>query len=113
MNYFINRGFRIGSLKTIQSVLKKWQTLNEEPSWFKFGDTPWWYNDRESLSVFAGAVWLCGGRVFEEFSTMKVTGSKHGKTSHKSGRCDIWYSVGEREFIAEAKQCWPILGGSI
>ncbi len=112
MNYSINRGLRIGPLKMLQPVLKKWQKLNEDRSWFKAGDAPWWYNERATLSVFAGAVWRCGGQVLEEFSAKKVTGSKSGKASHKIGRCDIWFGISESEFVAEAKQCWPRLSGS-
>jgi len=113
MNYTIDRGMRIGSIRVIQPVLEKWQRLNEEKSWFKNEDAPWWYNERATLSVFAGAVWQCKGWVFEEFSATKAARSARGKVNYKNGRCDIQFSISESEFIAEAKQCWPVLGGSM
>jgi hypothetical protein len=112
MNNSIERGLRTGSLKAIQPVLAKWQRLNENKSWFDFEDAPWWYNERATLSIFAGAVWRCGGWVFEEFSTRKASGLQRGRINYKNGRCDIQFSIGESEFIAEAKQCWPTLSGT-
>ena len=107
------RGLRIGSLKAIEPILEKWQMLNEESLWFSNEEAPWWYNERATLSIFAGAVWLCGGWVFEEFSTRKAVSSNRGKADYKTGRCDIQFGIGHTEFVAEAKQCWPILSGDI
>lgn len=73
-------------------------------------DVPWWYNERASLSLFAGAVWLKDGWAFEEYSTQKrlAKWKKRGKTH--PGRCDIQFGLSDRiTFVAEAKQAWPTI----
>ena len=69
--------------------------------WSSVKDTPWWYNERALVSLFAGAVWRCGGDAFEEFSNEKRRSRKIG-----NGRIDLWFTVGKGEFNAEAKQSW-------
>ena len=69
--------------------------------WAKVKDAPWWYNERALVSVFAGAVRRCGGDAFEEFASDKRRVKETG-----SGRIDLWFALGKREFMAEAKQCW-------
>jgi hypothetical protein len=48
-----------------------WITNNKDlvRSWR--GDLPWWYNERASISVLAGAAWGTGGLAFEEYSEDK------------------------------------------
>jgi len=91
-----------GPLKSLHPVLKKWCHLMETrwPDWVN-NDAPWWYNERASLSVFAGAVWQSNGLAFEEHSARKGV----GRHDH-AGRSDIWFRVGTTAFAGEAKQCW-------
>lgn len=98
----IERGVKINRLSELQPVLEQWQNLNDDPSWFEDEDAPWWYNERASLSIFAGAIWKSGGSAFEEFSSTK----DNGIDQTYSGRCDIEFGVGRSEFMGEAKQCW-------
>lgn len=63
-------------------------------------DAPWWYNERASVSVFAGAVWRSGEAAFEEYSELK-----RGKAKLSAGRFDLWFSCGRQEFLGEAKFC--------
>lgn len=100
----------IDTLRIVQPVLEKWQALNQDDFWFEEGDAPWWYNERATLSLFAGAIWQSGGRVFEAFSSRKAIGAPGRKVNSKSGRGELQFWVGERGFVAEVKQCWPILG---
>ena len=102
LNMIIERGIKINRLSELQPVLEQWQNLNDDLTWFEYDDAPWWYNERASLSIFAGAIWKSGGSVFEEFSSIKENVTKQTY----SGRCDIEFSVGRSEFIGEAKQCW-------
>lgn len=51
------------------------------------------------MSLFAGALWRINALAFEEFST-----SKHRAGRKATGRADIWFKIGEDEFIGEAKQ---------
>ncbi len=109
-----SQGIHIGRLKTLTPILYEWQKLNERIGsyWAKcYDDAPWWYNERASLSFFAGAVWRCpDGWAIEEFSTTKTAISKHGRKQEHVGRCDINFGIGNYVFTAEVKQCWPNVG---
>jgi len=105
-------GVRIGGLGPLRSVLRRWQYLNSRlgTEWARdYLDCPWWYNERASLSFFAGAVWSCGGWALEEFSSVKNAPSGAKSRSRRSGRYDLDFAIGSQEFLAEAKQCWPLL----
>jgi len=69
-------------------------------------DVPWWYNERASLSQFAGAIWKRKGWVFEEYSTPREAETS-GKNSF--GRADIKLIINGFSLVAEAKQIWPSL----
>jgi len=70
-------------------------------------DAPWWYNERASLSLLAGAVWYADGWAFEEFVTVKRPGAR--KRPHH-GRGDLMFEIRNHRFVTEAKQCWPTIG---
>ena len=43
------RGVRAGELKQLAAALRRWQSLMENPEWWRWGklaDAPWWYNER-------------------------------------------------------------------
>jgi hypothetical protein len=105
------RGMKFGSMsmKSLQPVLRCWQSLNEDSSWFEKEDAPWWYNERATLSQFAGAIWKQHGWVLEEFATWKF-GERRKKYN---GRGDIWFDYDDISYVGEAKQCWPILSGDV
>jgi hypothetical protein len=111
MANFYDRGLQLGSLRSLGPVINKWQELIDDSYWFRNQDAPWWYNERASLSTFAAAVWLCQGKALEEFSTDKIAITERKQTY--KGRCDIWFKIKALEFIAEAKQSWPSLGGNM
>lgn len=67
-------------------------------------DAPWWYNERASLSQFAGALWREGGWVFEEYCVNK---SLEQETYR--GRVDMMFEYSGYRAVAEAKQIWPSL----
>jgi hypothetical protein len=99
------RGYILGSLQTLSPVLEQWLQINEREDWVEDG-APWWYNERTSLGIFAGAVWRCkGGWVLEEFLTEK---RQKGQNPYL-GRCDMAFGIGETEFWCEAKQCEVII----
>jgi hypothetical protein len=99
-------GLNIKSLQLLRPVLRKWIQLNNKLDWFQEQDAPWWYNERASVSFYAGAVWQSKGWSFEEFSTEKIITSKR---NIQIGRCDIVFSINDKAFSAEAKQIWPTL----
>jgi hypothetical protein len=67
-------------------------------------DVPWWYNERASNIVLAGAAWRIRGFAFEEYGEDKKTGKKGRPTF--PGRVDLYLKVKRQQFIAEAKFCW-------
>ena len=59
-----------------------------------FEDNPWWYNERASLSVLAGAAWtLKDWFALEEFSTikrMRTLAPSVDEGHLRNGRCDLF-----------------------
>lgn len=100
----------LGSMNYLNPVVHKWQKLMDVDFWDYKNDAPWWYNERALLSLFAGAVWKCkDGWAFEEFATDKWKATKGGNKKKRKSRGDIMFGIEKRDFVAEAKQCWPII----
>jgi len=62
-------------------------------------DVAYWYNERATLSTLAGALWLSGCMVLEEYRTVRG-----GDGSLAPGRADLWCKIGAAEYTVEAKQ---------
>lgn len=78
-------------------------------------DNPWWYNERASLSVLAGAAWSLGSGwiALEEFATEKrgvVPGKIIEDGKIVKGRCDLYIANNALEYMIEAKQLWQSAG---
>jgi hypothetical protein len=87
--------------KILRKALRKWFEILKSSDNYDKNDAPWFYNERASLSSFAGAIWLTGGNVLEEYCDKK---SMMGSGCYK-GRVDIWFNYGKKNaFIGEAKQ---------
>jgi len=99
-------GVHCHSLRILHDVLNAWilANLRTVRAWKTAKDVPWWYNERASLSLLAGAVWQSGGVAFEEYSEDK-RGIDHRKLTYR-GRNDLYFKFRQREFICEAKQAW-------
>lgn len=90
-------------LRSLHAVLTEWVRLNGllARQWSKSAkDLPWWYNERALLSVFVGAIWISGGKAFEEFSEKKRKGRRRRSSQ---GRVDLWFQTRGGEFLVEAK----------
>jgi hypothetical protein len=94
-------------------ILEEWIRLNGllARSWADVGDVPWWYNERASISLLAGAIWnsrrSSGDYAFEEYASVKRKERKNC-----AGRLDLEFCFSKQHFVAEAKQCWiPISKG--
>lgn len=88
-----------GSLKSLRSVLKKWQKLiHDYIKYCYYEDNPWWYNERAGLSILAAAVWCTNGIALEEYVT-----EKNEESERKKGRCDLYIGLNSRQFNCEAK----------
>ena len=96
-------GVHCTSLHELKPLLKEWiaANLTVVGGWADAGDLPWWYNERASISVLAGAAWKTGGFAFEEFGDEKKTGKKRQLLYH--GRIDLYFNVKGEHFIAECK----------
>ncbi len=103
------------SLKGLSPLLTSWTQATIDFSRRKdFEDNCWWYNERASLSVLAGAAWrIKGWSALEEYSTTKrgvVPGDEidHGRLVR--GRCDLHLAHGSSDYAVEAKQVWQPIG---
>jgi hypothetical protein len=96
-----------GRLRVLDELLQNWTRVVKRfvDTWKPDGDVPWWYNERASVSVLAAAVWTAGDIAFEEFSS-----EKERRRSKFMGKIDFRFSFGRQDFVAEAKQCWPLIG---
>ncbi len=97
-------------LKSLEPIIKKWKIIiktysNEN----KNKDALYWYNERATLSTFAGAIWLSDGTVLEEFSATKIKWKSKKSKRTKSGRTDLRFAYKKKEYIVEAKQICPSL----
>jgi hypothetical protein len=91
-------------LNALDAILKQWiKSVSNYCVAFpgKKGDAPYWYNERATLSTFAGAVWTVGGLALEEYHATKVH-----EQSKRKGRIDLWFHWNENSFALEAKQLW-------
>lgn len=100
-----------GRLRSFKPLLRAWTELQEcGARTLGTGDAPWWYNERASLSIFAGAIWRSGGYVIEEHATDKaIRRGAVGRPRHSRGRGDIYFRFSRKHYIGEAKQLWPAL----
>lgn len=106
-----NSGVHPGHLPTLEETLWEW-TIAQERSCRLWGweDAPWWYGERASISILAGAIWRSGGIALEEYSVRKSNPDNASKKSkHYAGRNDLYFKIGKTDFILEAKQFWPNL----
>lgn len=89
-------------LRCLHPVLERWCKINNQlgREWSSANDAPWCYNERASVSVFAGAIWRSGEAAFEEYSELK-----RAKKQLATGRIDLWFSARMDYFWAEAKFC--------
>ncbi|MDE8756762.1 hypothetical protein PZA22_19965 [Pectobacterium polaris] len=103
-----------GSDKELESLLSAWVKAIVRYTSANEYDNPWWYNERASLSVLAGAAWtLKNWLALEEFSTLKrhrtlEPGVDSGSLRH--GRCDLFVQSPNTSFAIEAKQTVQSIG---
>ncbi|WP_262927217.1 hypothetical protein [Phytohalomonas tamaricis] len=99
---------------SLEPLLRSWtEAVMSYCKMHDFVDNCWWYNERASLSVLAGAAWRAKGWLaLEEFSTGKrgerVEGVDSG--SIRNGRCDLYITNQDESFAFEAKQAWQPIG---
>lgn len=98
----------------VEILLKAWIKAIERYTGTFPSDNPWWYNERASLSVLAGAAWtIKDWFALEEFSTLKrlrtvTPGVDEGHL--RNGRCDLFICSPRHSFALEAKQANQSIG---
>ncbi len=103
-----------GSNQELEILLSAWIKAIVRYTSFNKRDNPWWYNERASLSVLAGAAWtLKNWHALEEFSTQKrfrtlELGVDSGSLRH--GRCDLYVQSPDTSFAIEAKHTVQSIG---
>lgn len=103
-------------LSRLKPVIEEWTEMVLEFSDQRPDDVCWWYTERATLSILAGAAWRTKNWLaLEEYSTSKtIVSDKEDATVRriKSGRCDLYLKNGAVSFAFEAKQVWqPIVTG--
>lgn len=94
-----------------ENIMNSWISINREyiEDWHddngNFNDCAYWYNERASVSILAGAIWRKGGVCLEEFSSVKgiIVDKEIDETKERNGRTDLYFYLGEEEYIVEAK----------
>ncbi len=110
-HYNLDQGVECSDLDILQPMLLEWIRLNQDERWWSNdGFGPWCYNERTSMGLLAGALWRCEELTLEEFGFDKIFREQR-RLIRYSGRGDLWFSVGDTSFYAEAKQRRPRLGG--
>jgi len=100
VSYGIQRGFLLSkSLAHWQPLLEEWLLMIERYCSVVEQDAPYWYNERATTSLLAGAAWRCGGIALEEFQTEKQT---EGEERIK-GRADLRLVIADNWDSIEAK----------
>jgi hypothetical protein len=105
--------YKIKSLKTVnkdiqwlEPVLAQWLKIHRDYiEDVDCEDNLYWYNERANVSVFAGAVWKCGGIALEEYSAIKSDENENSK----KGRIDLYLSSHNNSAVCEAKITWIYL----
>lgn len=88
-------------LKAWEPVLRKWfDVLDTYHAAQEPPDVAYWYNERATLSTLAGALWLSGSVVLEEYRTARGAGGPDAGT----GRTDMWCRIADEKYTIEAKQ---------
>lgn len=98
-----------GSIRCLKAILDQWiECVTEAAEEWILEWWPWAYNERASLSLFAGAIWRADGSCFGEYSNVKRPNNRRSRRAGTTypGRVDLRFSWHGTEFVAEAKQTW-------
>lgn len=90
--------------KNFKPILQKWISIIKSYSDSQIGDHLYWYNERASLSTFAGAVYSDRSDKKPHFALEEYRATKGRR--RVEGRIDMWLRLGTVEYVIEAKQKW-------
>jgi hypothetical protein len=93
-------------IQWLEPVLVQWLKIHRDyVEDANFEDCLYWYNERANVSVFAGAMWKCGGIALEEYSAFKADETENAKR----GRIDLYLQSHGNSAVCEAKMTWIYL----
>lgn len=98
-----------GKLVELEEMLWEWSHIQLRSIRIWEDDAPWWYGERASISVLAGAIWRSGGIALEEYAVEKEQSEEGDRNVVRSGRNDLYFNLHQSDFILEAKSYWPNL----
>lgn len=103
----VNVGVLPGGLRVLEETLWEWTfALERSCRLWGWRDAPWWYGERASLSVLAGAIWKSGGVALEEYAIERKKDVRHNQRTRRTGRNDLYFNLGGNDFVLEAKILW-------
>src|ERR1051325_10854249 len=91
-------------LKRLRPAFRQLQLVHEayiqgELYMGRWADCGFWYRERSHTGFLAAAVWRAGGTALEEYGANK-------RGNSRSGRCDLYISIGTLHVECEAKHVW-------
>lgn len=96
----------------LRHLLGEWvQTLNVYCRRHDWKDVPWWCTERAAISILAAAAWRLGGSALEEYSVDKHHLPRTRPRFGRKGRQDLYFRLGSKALVCEAKHAWCNLGG--
>src|SRR5690349_20077465 len=92
-------GSSCGPFTALRRICREWLSLMNDSAWGS-RDAGWWYKERASLSLFAGAAWRTRAWAMEEYASHKSAASRKWK-----GRGDLILELREPEisYVAESE----------
>ena len=100
-------GAHVTHIHSLKSAYHRWhvllRSLFADSKWEKQYSPPWCFNERALLGTFASAIWLSGGKAFEEYSTSKIATRNTPRLVR--GRPDLWCRIHNQLYYLEAKRC--------
>lgn len=85
-------------IENLRPALDSWLNSNNEYCIKHPKDCLYWHGERTAVGTLAGAIWKCDGFALEDYCSDK----KYKKATY-SGRTDLWFTLGNEEYLMEAK----------
>lgn len=106
---WMKQGAAIGGLS---GLLQRWTEKSiDYCACHDWEDNGWWYTERASLSILAGAAWCMDGWcAMEEYSSQKHGKPELDRPGERRGRADLWVGNYDTGYALEAKQSWQSIG---
>jgi len=100
------RGVKLNGRFEFEDILWEWCGIQERYGRLSnWKDVGWWYNERASVSLLAGAAGRAGAITLEEYFT-DLAQTRRRPRKYKYVRQDVYLNIAHSEYVGEAKQIW-------